>query len=184
MNEETRNRLAAWFDGESVDQAEVEAILEKDAEARAYIEELQTTRSALAGAHARGTIPAPEWESVATRLDEGEVAGGIARSRASSIARILSPGVARSRATGGPGRVLSFPRALAAVAAIMILGIAIWIPFRQASISQSTASSELMVNSVEMVETDLEGVTPVVYLDQPSGWTVVWVLEDTEPSGI
>jgi hypothetical protein len=35
---------------------------------------------------------------------------------------------------------------------------------------------------VEMVETDLENTVPVVYLDQPSGWTVVWVIEEAESS--
>jgi sugar-specific transcriptional regulator TrmB len=33
------------------------------------------------------------------------------------------------------------------------------------------------IRTVYMVETDLENATPVVYLDEPSGWTVVWVVE-------
>ncbi|NDV63059.1 hypothetical protein G0Q06_11395 [Puniceicoccales bacterium CK1056] len=158
MNEETRNRLTAWFDGELPADAGIEALLEKDPKARAYIEELQQMREALAGAHTQSNHPVPEWASVQARLDED--------------------------ASQKPFRLLTFPRALGAVAAVMVLGMALWIPFRQASISQSTAQPELMVNSVEMVETDLEGVTPVVYLDQPSGWTVVWVLEDEDPVGI
>jgi anti-sigma factor RsiW len=160
MNEETRNRIAAWFDGEIEGSAadRIEALLADDAEARAYVAELQQTREVLAGAHKERRFPVPEWEAFSARLDEpaGASAGGI----------------------------LSFPKALGAVAAVMVLGIAVWIPFRQASISQSTAGADLRVDSVEMVETDLEGVTPIVFLDQPSGWTVVWVLEDAETSGI
>lgn len=160
MNEETRNRLAAWFDGEAGDAeaARIGAMLEQDVQARAYLEELRRTRAALAGAHTKRRSAVPEWQSFSARLDEPE------RGRLQSV--------------------LSFPRMLGAVAAVMVLGMAVWIPFRQASISQSTARAELMVNSVELVETDLEGATPVVYLDQPSGWTVVWVLEKTGTSGI
>ncbi len=40
----------------------------------------------------------------------------------------------------------------------------------------------LLVDRVEMVETDLQGATSVVYFDEPSGWTVVWVLEEELPS--
>lgn len=160
MNEETRNRLAAWFDGEAgeAEAARIGALLKQDAHARAYLEELRQTREALAGAHKERRSPVPEWHSFSARLDEPERA---------------------HRQT-----VLSFPRMLGAVAAVMVLGMAVWIPFRQASISQSTARAELLVNSVELVETDLVGATPVVYLDQPSGWTVVWILEDSGTSGI
>ncbi|HKJ89517.1 MAG TPA: hypothetical protein VJ960_00170 [Oceanipulchritudo sp.] len=44
-----------------------------------------------------------------------------------------------------------------------------------------TGRGLLLVDRVEMVETDLEGATPVVFLDEPSGWTVVWVLEKELP---
>lgn len=159
MNEETRNRLTAWFDGELPDDSGIEALLEKDADARAYVNELRQMRKALDGAHAEARTPAPDWETFSSRLDE-------------------------QPASSDGARVLSFPRALAAVAAVMILGMAIWIPFRQASINTRASDSEWVVNSVEMVETDIENATPVVYLDQPSGWTVVWVLDDSEPTGI
>jgi hypothetical protein len=69
---------------------------------------------------------------------------------------------------------------LLTAAAVMVLGMAVWWPLRQASIRQSIGSEALHVERVELVETDLEGATPIVYLDQPSGWTVVWVVEAVE----
>ena len=48
--------------------------------------------------------------------------------------------------------------------------------------SAEKRSKVLFGDRVEMVETDLEGATPVVFLDEPSGWTVVWVLEEELPS--
>ncbi|GHC03983.1 anti-sigma factor family protein [Cerasicoccus arenae] len=36
-------------------------------------------------------------------------------------------------------------------------------------------------NAVDLVETDLEGATPIVYVDKLSGWSVVWV--DESPAG-
>lgn len=47
--------------------------------------------------------------------------------------------------------------------------------------SPETGRGLVLVDRVEMVETDLEGATPVVFLDEPSGWTVVWVLEKELP---
>lgn len=156
MNEETRNRLTAWFDGELPDDSGVKDLLEKDPEARAFIDDLRQMRKVLSGAHSRAQSEAPDWEEFSQRLDE----------------------------SSSGSKLLTLPRAIGAVAAVMALGMALWIPFRNVGINQPTAQPELMVNSVEMVETDIENATPVVYLDQPSGWTVVWVLEDTESAGI
>jgi hypothetical protein len=71
---------------------------------------------------------------------------------------------------------------IGAVAAVMLLGIAVWLPFRQAG--EIPPATDLLVDRVELVETDLEGATAVVYLDQPSGWTVIWVFEAEPPADI
>jgi ferric-dicitrate binding protein FerR (iron transport regulator) len=153
MNEETRSQLNAWFDGElsPAEQQRVQSLVDSDPEAKAYVEELRHTREALKAAHAHPSHAIPEWSQVEARLE-------------------------RPR----PAQVLSLSRMLLTAAAVMVLGMAVWWPLRQAGIRQSIGSEELHVERVELVETDLEGATPIVYLDQPSGWTVVWVVEAVE----
>ena len=60
---------------------------------------------------------------------------------------------------------------------ILLVGMGIWFPLRQMG-HQDEAFS--LGSTVQMVETDLEGATPIVYIDEPSGWTVVWVVEAEE----
>ena len=38
-----------------------------------------------------------------------------------------------------------------------------------------------MAENVEFVETSIPGATPVVYMDDASGWTVVWIVEAEPP---
>lgn len=150
MNEETRSQLNAWFDGElsPAEQQRAQFLVESDPEAKAYVEELRRTREVLKAAHAHPSHAIPEWSQFEARLE-------------------------RPR----PAQVLTISRMLLTAAAVMVLGMAVWWPLRKAGIHQSMASEELHVERVELVETDLEGATPIVYLDQPSGWTVVWVVE-------
>lgn len=77
-----------------------------------------------------------------------------------------------------PSNVLSFPRKLGAIAAVLIVGAVAWFSFN-ADQTQGTEANYLAEN-VEMVETELEGATPIVYIDEESGWTVVWVTEEAE----
>jgi len=158
MNKQTEQRLQAWFDKElGPDEARaVEALLEGDGEARAYVEQLERMRASLQQAHAEGRMAAPAWEQLAGRLDRP--------------------------AAGARRPAIGFPRMIGAVAAVMLLGIAVWLPFRQAG--EIPPATDLLVDRVELVETDLEGATAVVYLDQPSGWTVIWVFEAEPPADI
>ena len=157
MKEENRILLEKWFD-EEADPAEarrVEALLEKESTARAYLAKLRKIRKVMPAAHISGRIP--EWSHFEKRLS------GSPSPRQTSMARL--------------------PR-LAGLAAIIVLsGIAVWLPFRDAGEGEAVSDYSL-VDRVEVVETDLEGATPVVYLDQPSGWTVIWVLEAEETSEI
>jgi anti-sigma factor RsiW len=159
MNNETQQRLQAWFDNEldAAGAREVEALLERDAGARAHVEALRRTRAALTAAHRDPELPAPGWDDVAAGMD--------------------FPRQGRLRQT------VPFPRMIGAVAAIMLLGVAVWLPFRQAGQS-AAAEADMRVGRVELVETDLEGATSIVFLDQPSGWTVVWILEAEDPGEI
>ena len=158
MNEEMEIRLAKWFDGEAnpVEAREVEELLEKSPEARAVLSELRRVSDAMASAHVDPSR-IPQWERIDRQLDK--------QGKRKVSARFGSP-------------------RMAGLAAIIVLsGMALWLPFRKAGQSGIVEDSPL-VDRVEIVETDLEGATPVVYLDQPSGWTVVWILESEETRDI
>lgn len=157
MDEQTQIRLERWFDGECdpAEAREIGQLLESDREARAHLAAIRAIRQG-AGASYQSPARGADWSALEEKLDE--------------------------RATG---RVTALPRfaRLGGIAAIIILsGMAVWLPFRNAS--ESPEADELMVNSVEIVETYIEDAMPVVYLDQPSGWTVVWVLEEGESGEI
>ena len=66
---------------------------------------------------------------------------------------------------------IRFPIPQAAVAAILILGVVFWF----ARPSPQPINEIQIVEIVEMVETDLEDTSPIVYIDAESGWTIVWV---------
>jgi hypothetical protein len=59
-----------------------------------------------------------------------------------------------------------------AAAAIGLLGLVLWSSFPG---RDPTPSPQPVV----MVETDFEDSTPIVYLDEESGWTIVWVEPNT-----
>lgn len=155
MNEERARRLQAWFDGEvsAAECAEVEALLETDPEAQDYLDELNRTREGLNASHFRAINVDRAWTRTHDKLERLD-------ERAAS-------------------RVLSFPQLIAVAAAMMVLGMLLWLPFRQAG--EAAAGPGGLESTVLMVETDLENATPVVYIDPPSGWTVVWVLEEPLP---
>ena len=156
MKEETAIRLQAWFDGEvtAAECTEIEALLDQDPEARAYIESLSRSREVLSSAHVRQTEVERHWKTMDRVLD-----------------RVTEKRVHKT---------ITFPRMVSAIAAVMILGMLLWLPFRRAG--EPLPQSLELESSVLMVETDLEGATPIVYIDQPSGWTVVWVMEAEEAS--
>ncbi|WP_309398268.1 hypothetical protein [Cerasicoccus maritimus] len=69
---------------------------------------------------------------------------------------------------------LVWPRfwtASAAAAIILFAAIAFLLPGNDATAQAVTP------NIVDSVETDIEGATPIIYVDQESGWSVVWVDE-------
>jgi anti-sigma factor RsiW len=50
-------------------------------------------------------------------------------------------------------------------------------------LSVPTTSPVTASPTVDMVETDLQNSIPIVYLDQPSGWTVIWIIEEATSHG-
>jgi anti-sigma factor RsiW len=151
--------LQAWFDGETTAEecARIESLLERDPEARAYIDQLSRAREALHSAHIRADGHAQAFRQLERRLDAFEE---------------------RRFA-----RVIRLPHLLAAMAAIMLLGMVLWLPIgddaRQARLSEPPVQPDYpgLESSVIMVETDLVDAIPIVYIDQPSGWAVVWIME-------
>ena len=61
-------------------------------------------------------------------------------------------------------------------AAIALVASIVWknLPSTQLKVTERYAASQSVV---EFVDTDIPDVSPVVYTDEISGWTVVWVAE-------
>jgi hypothetical protein len=87
-----------------------------------------------------------------------------------------------SEDTGGKGassKLILFPplfRVLGIAAAIALVASIVWknLPSTQLKVTERYAASQSVV---EFVDTDIPDVSPVVYTDEISGWTVVWVAE-------
>ena len=87
-----------------------------------------------------------------------------------------------SEDTGGKGassKLILFPplfRVLGIAAAIALVASIVWknLPSTQKEVTERYAASQSVV---EFVDTDIPDVSPVVYTDEISGWTVVWVAE-------
>lgn len=152
MKKETAIRIAALFDGEadSTEKAELRALMQRDPEAQAYWDQLKELSRKLQGSHYAGIDAAAQWNAFSRRRDKANPAG--------------------------QKKLLYFPRLATAAAALVALGIGIWFPGRKID-STTELETGGLDHAVYMVETDLENATPIVYIDEPSGWTVVWVVE-------
>lgn len=151
-------QLEAWFDGELTESeaTRIEAQLASDPELKAHLETLKATRRAMAGTPDAPLDVEAAWSAVEERLEQ--------------------PAPSDSR------KVISFPRIVATMAAILVLGMAVWMPMRKMGGPAENQEGLADESVVQMVETDLENATSIVYLDQPSGWTVVWVMEEESES--
>jgi len=150
MKKETALKIAALHDGQisGRQKTELEALIEQDPEAKAYLDELRRISDSLKGAHLKETENSAHWQNFNKRLSQKQQ-------------------VQREK-------VIRFPGYATAAAAILVLGMGIWWPMRKMG-DQSDLQG--LNASVFMVETELENATPIVYIDEPSGWTVVWVVE-------
>ncbi len=155
MDKELELKLQAWVDGElpASEADKMSALAGRDPEAAAYLDSLRRTRAVLQQAHHRADSGRDSWPDLEARLDQPAPLGG--------------------------NRLIGFPQALTAVAALLLLGLVLYIPFRDQQPRESGEISALD-STVYLVETDLENATPIVYIDQPSGWTLVWVAEQAE----
>lgn len=145
--------LGALFDGELPE--------DEAAQLREFVRNSQEAQRHLANlAESRRLIRTgmaiqnvPEWHDVRRRLDSRS------QQRRSKISR------------WGLGVIASTAVALGSLSLIL-----------KSPVTDSLSAKAPQTDLVEMVETDLENTVPVVYLDQPSGWTVVWVIEEADSS--
>lgn len=154
MKKETAIKIAALHDGElsaSEEQA-LMRLIEEEPEAKAYLEQLQLTSKVIKGAHVQPLTASAQWNNLRQRIESDH--------------------------SSDRKNLFYFPRYAAAAVAILALGMGIWWPMRKMGDQSDIAGLD---TSVYMVETELENATPVVYLDEPSGWTVVWVVEQDPP---
>lgn len=151
LNQSTMDQLSAFIDGElsAVETKAVVKLLETSREARLYLNALEESRALLKG-EPSSVRHVPEWSEV------------VRRSRA-----LESDSPRRLRIKWAAGVILGSGGAFAA------LLLASRMPHDSAN-----PEPAWMAPVVEMVETDLENTVPVVYRDEASGWTVVWVIEE------
>jgi negative regulator of sigma E activity len=84
-----------------------------------------------------------------------------------------------TRGEEASSNLIKFPplfRILGIAAAIALVASIVWknLPSTQLEVTERYAASQSVV---EFVDTDIPDVSPVVYTDEISGWTVVWVAE-------
>jgi len=73
--------------------------------------------------------------------------------------------------------------AMAAIAIVAVGVLSLYLSVKPGGI-HPVSVAESGGTTVEWVETDLPGATPMVYEDEETGWTVIWVVEaDREENG-
>lgn len=152
MHATQTEQLNAYLDGEMSPQAraEFEVWLKQSPDARAELDALRKLREQMLEAR-KGVVP-----DVDTQWAEFEQ-------------RRLQ------QASQSTGQLILFPR-LGAAAAVIFAGLIAWAVWPQSANTDLVADNDASA-SVEMVESDLEDSSPIVYLDDQSGWIVVWVEE-------
>ncbi len=81
------------------------------------------------------------------------------------------------------GSLLRFPilsQALGYAAAFALIGSIAWTSLTRPAVDRFSESYAASESVVEFVDTEIPDASPIVYTDEASGWTVVWV-EQMEP---
>lgn len=158
MNAADKLQIEAYLDGElSAEEAQaVNTLLRNDTEASQYRAQIEAMRKALAAS----APPIPdldqEWRSLEEKL------------KSNSDANEDKP---------EPVKAIVFPIWASGLAAVLAVGL-----FFAAYMKSPTTSGPLEVaqqEPIELIETTIENASPVIYVDETSGWTVVWVSEDS-----
>ncbi len=161
MNTRDQKRLNAYLDGEleGAARAAAEAWLARDADARAELEGLRATRQAVRTAVPETPDTGVEWRKLAAKLENAGTEPG-------------APGEDKGR-TLFP---FPLPLGLGAAAAALVAGLLVWLALPGTK-NGAGPGPDLSAGLVELLETDLEDSSTIVYIDLESGWTVVWVVE-------
>lgn len=158
MNAADRLQIEAYLDGElSAEDAEIiENLLCQDTEAAQYKAQIEATRAAIAAS----APPTPDldqkWQAVADKIKSDSNSQDEQFASAKSIA---------------------FPMWARGLAAMLVVGL-----FFTAYLKRPLVSGSLEVaqqEPIELIETTIKNASPVIYVDETSGWTVVWVSEDS-----
>ncbi|MGJ8650056.1 MAG: anti-sigma factor family protein [Opitutaceae bacterium] len=158
MNAADKIQIEAYLDGElSAEEVQaVETLLRYDKEAAQYSAQIEATREALAASAPPTPDIDQEWQSLADKLESN------------SDAIDERPASAKT---------ITFPVWVGGLAAMLVVGL-----FFAAYMNRPGASGPLEVaqqEPIELIETTIENASPVIYVDETSGWTVVWVSEDS-----
>ena len=81
------------------------------------------------------------------------------------------------------GKLIRFPivyQLLGYAAAVALIGSFAWTSLTRSDSNIATESYAASESVVEFVDTEIPDASPIVYTDEASGWTVVWV-EQMEP---
>lgn len=160
MTPHESEQLSAYLDGElePTRRKTVEEWIASNPEARKELEQLRSLREAVRGADSELPDIGEEWKQLAAKL---ETSGDAYAAESSN------------------DRIISFPFGLGAAAAALLLGLVLWFTLPGTD-SGAARTAGALSRTVELVETDLEDSSSIVYIDPESGWTVVWVEESTE----
>ncbi len=151
-------QLNAYVDDElnSEDRKAVEAWIAEDPQAFEELKRLKALSSQIKKADAVQQNTDEAWQIFSTKLTSTEPA---------------------QQAKSSP--VVPFLASLSTIAAALLIGLLLWLAIPQSKSELiSNVDSENFI--VEMVETEIEDSSSIVYIDPESGWTVVWV-ESTAP---
>ncbi len=155
MNTADQARIQAYIDGELPphEAHAVEALLQQDIEARTYHATTEATRAKIQQATGPSPDTEAEWQQVAERLED-ETSNSVSEPE-----------------------ILPFPLKAITVAAAIIAGCLIGLQR-----TPPTASPKALTagQPVELIDTTIPNASTVIYVDEPSGWTVVWVAEDPD----
>lgn len=163
MKDREAEMLERVFDGEATDDevAQAGALREHDPEAAEHWRRLAESRRAVK-------------DSVAGETDRIDVE--------EAWRQVRSQLHAETAPEGPRGTVVPFPgwaTGAVAAAAVIVLGMLLW-PVISSPTAPDGAAYTGDANAVSFVETEIPDASTIVYVDEVSGWSVVWV---TPPDG-
>ncbi|MEO0794082.1 MAG: hypothetical protein AAFX93_02915 [Verrucomicrobiota bacterium] len=166
MTDDEQQLLMRHFDGEATTDEEVAVarLLDESSEAQGLLDQWRQQRDGFKG--------------VPRELSEVEVESDWRRLQAQLL---TDDQTLEDDNEGAVAKPFSTPAWIWSAAAAIIALAAVVFLLPRSPIDPPGSQYPVGANIVETVETDLEGVSPIVFVDAQTGWSVVWV--DEAPSG-